>query len=145
MKSRNNKGFTLVEMLVALAIVAVMSIALGVGATNAMNSSLKTDYAEKFKELFKNANIYVEYSTTTCNLDSTKNCTVTLNELVNSGLLDSDYYKTANPYKKTGNFTASDTIIITLSNGRKTTAYGNKACGELTNKNVDNFEHWGEC
>lgn len=145
MKVKNNSGFTLIEMLVAISVIAALSIALGVGASNVLKNSQKVDYAETYKELFKNANIYVEYSTTTCNLDTDLTCNITLGELVNSGLLDRKYYTTPNPYKKSGNFVASDTIIITLNEGRKTTKYFNTACGEINNKNVEDFDNWGEC
>ena len=145
MKDRNNRGFTLIELLVTLSIVAALSIVMGVGVTNIIGSTTKADYAESFKELFKNANIYLEYSTTTCDLDTSRTCNVTISELVRAGLIDSDYYDKRNPYKKSGNFVASDTIVITLNNGRKTAKYFNTSCGELNSENVQKFEHWGEC
>ncbi len=144
MKVKYNSGFTLIELLVTLAIIAALAIAMGVGATNVLNSSYKKDYAETFRELFKNANIYVE-STTYCNLDETKKCTVTIDTLVKAGLIDKNIYNKDNPYRKNSNFISTDRITITLANGKKKTAYKWGTCRELNNNNVDKYEYWGEC
>ena len=147
----NNKGFTLIELLVTLALIAALSVAFGLGANTVFDNSRRTDFAEEFKEIFKAANIYVEYSSATCNLDVSKTCNVTLNQLVAAGLLDKNYYNMDNPYKKTGKFTASDTIIISLTTsgsnaGKKVTKYSAAAsCIELNSDNVEKFKNWGEC
>ena len=143
MENVNNNGFTLIEMLVTLSIIAALSIAFGVGSANVFNNSKKANYRQMYNELFKNANIYVE-STTACDLDATKKCTVRLDALVNAGLVDRDYYSKQNPYKKSGNFVASDTIEITLQSGKKKTKYKG-SCKELSNENIESFDNWGEC
>lgn len=145
MKNKDNRGFTLIELIITITIIAALSIVIGVGTTNVLDSTYKADYVETYKELFQNANIYVECSATTCNLDTSRTCNVTLSELVKAGLIDSDYYNKANPYKKDGKFVPSDTIVITLNNGKKTTKYFNTSCGELNSENMKEFEHWGEC
>lgn len=86
-----NKGFTLIELIITITLIAIISVTVGVSVSNMLSNQKEKD-AEDMKATIENAAcVYVEVENegTTCPDDPSKNC-VSLDELIKSGLLDND-------------------------------------------------------
>ena len=79
-----NNGFTLVELIITITLIAIISVSIGV-SINGMLSRQEEDQAEQYaKDIADAACVYAEVN------DITTNSTVTINELISAGLLSKD-------------------------------------------------------
>jgi prepilin-type N-terminal cleavage/methylation domain-containing protein len=115
-----NKGFTLIEMLVVVVLIAVISTFVGVGVVKMLERQ-KDKNNQDYKDTVCNAALaYVELSTYTnlCKTNKTS-CSITINELISNGLIARDL---KNPI---GTIAGEDTktVTVTWNNGEKSCTY----------------------
>lgn len=107
-----NKGFTLIELIVTITLLAIISITVGVSVSN-MLANQKEKKAENMKEEIENAAcVYVE----TVNDSLTE---ISLKTLIEEGLIDKDL---VNPITKKQLDTTS-TVKIKIENNEKKCEY----------------------
>lgn len=106
----NKKGFTLIELMVTVGLLALMGVIIGVNITSILRSTEKQNDDFDKKQIEKAACVYVDSD----ELCPAKDCdsSVTINKLIEKGLLDEEVYK-----DKTG------TITVTRNNGLKECTY----------------------
>ena len=137
-KIENKNGFTLIEMLVVLAIIGVLSLIIGFSATTLTGNASKNRDKEVVREILNAASSYAEL-TSSCS----SGCNVTLDQLVNKGLIDKNITQKNNPvYKDIVKYDGTDKVSITRStDGVKTVSFG---CVNL--ENIDDIDTWwGKC
>lgn len=144
MKHKNIKGFTLIEMLVVIAVIGALSVAIGVSANQMMANSQKNDYEETYKEIMKNARIYVEINGSSLTNDSSTN--FPLEKLIERGLQDDKILSQNDPVYEDGRLFKEDmNIIVSLdANGKKSVTIEVPECTNVTSDNIDDYE-WGKC
>ena len=107
-----NKGFTLIELIITITLIAIISVTVGVSVSN-MLSNQKEKEAKELKKIIETAAcIYYEVE------DSTVK-EVTLKTLVEAGLLDKDL---TNPITKSP-LEENDKVEINWYNNEKTCTY----------------------
>ena len=117
---RNKKGFTLIEILVCIAIIAVMGIAIGIG-TNKLSQNTKNTNNEKIlKEILSAGNTYCQLGYYYCSNDDK----ITFDNLISAGVLDEKILDKVNPTKN-GNekFSKYDVIKIIIEDGERDIIY----------------------
>lgn len=151
MKNRRN-GFTLIELIVCIAIIAALGVTVGVGLTQVMRQTRNSKSEEIFKQIFDAAGLYTQMQSFKCGRDESNNCTVSLNTLVNVGLLDKEILEMENPlYSSKKTFaTTNDKLILTHdSDGEKIYTYkcGNSKAEIVLSRTskVEDFTNWGKC
>ena len=117
---RNKKGFTLIEILVCIAIIAVMGIAIGIG-TNKLSQNTKNTNNEKIlKELLSAGNTYCQLGYYYCSNDDK----ITFDNLISAGVLDEKILDKVNPTIN-GNtkFSADNFVKISILDGERDIIY----------------------
>ena len=146
------KGFTLIELIVCIAIIAALGVSVGVGLTKVMRGTKNSRNEETFREIFEAAALYTQMKSFTC-VKEGENCLIKLDSLISAGLLDKEIMERENPLyasKKTFAATTSDKLILSRDSvGEKIYTYecGNKnAKIELSgNDEIEDFTDWGKC
>ena len=107
-----NKGFTLIELIITITLVAVISLSIGVSVSG-MLSRQKEKQAEELKKTIEEAAcVYSE-------VEDTSATSVTLKTLIEAGLLDKDL---TNPITKIS-LEENDKVEIIWDNFEKTCTY----------------------
>ncbi|MDD5865906.1 MAG: prepilin-type N-terminal cleavage/methylation domain-containing protein [bacterium] len=140
---KNKNGFTLVEILVCIAIIAVMGIAIGV-STNKMSKNTKnTNNENLLKEILSAGNTY-------CQLSAKKSecidgATVTFDNLISAGVLDEKILDKVNPTIN-GNvkFRANNFVSISIVGGERDIIYISES-NIYKLSTIDNCTKNGDC
>lgn len=107
-----NKGFTLIELIITITLVAIISLSVGVSVSGMLSRQKEKDAEELKKTIEEAACVYSEIE------DSTAT-SVSLKTLIESGLLDKDLN---NPITKE-DLNENSTVSITWNDYEKTCTY----------------------
>lgn len=152
MMKKNKKGFTLVELIVVLAIISVLGVTVGLSMTKLSQNTKDNNNETLMKEVLSSAQAY-------CMLASKKSeCTnganITIKTLVENGNLDEKIYDKVNPAKKNNaKFQETDKIYITINSSSKIKDYYYECNGKKyylstidnCSKNESEKCEWGVC
>lgn len=83
----NKKGFTLVELMATIGLLAIMSLVIGVNITSILKSTKQNEEEFNKEQIEKAACVY--YSSEGLNKNGSTN--ITVGKLIESGLLDETY------------------------------------------------------
>ena len=105
----NNKGFTLMEIIIVIALLATLSVVMGLNMTNTMKNQ-KEKEKEEYKEKITNAAcVYADLDDTCRNNGS---CLISISTLIENGLLDKTI---VNPYSSNKETVEKDTHKVKFS------------------------------
>lgn len=116
----NNKGFTLIELMASLVLIALISITIGVGVTDMLDRQLETNYSNYKKQIEDAACTYVGLSTynEACKTNR-QTCTVSASTLITEGLIAEDL---ENPQTKEP-INSSESVLVKWENNEKKCTY----------------------
>lgn len=110
-----NKGFTLVELIITITLIAIISVSIGVSINGMLNRQEEEQAEEYAKKIADAACVYAEIN------DITTNYNVTIAELIAEGLLSNNL---TNPVSDRIITEYNDNIVyIEWNNGEKTCNY----------------------
>lgn len=140
------KGFTLVEMIVVIAIIAVFSVIVGFSANSLTKSAKETNNEAVIKEILNAGYLYCQLSSHKNECNSNEEFNVGIKSLIEAGLLDEKYNgKVVNPAKGNNEkFTDNDIVTVTTIDGERDVKYeyNNK---EYKLSTIDGCSKSGEC
>lgn len=101
-----NNGFTLVELIVTIALLATLSVVVGLSVSNMFNNQTDKQYEDYKKDLENAACVYAEHNDLNATVCATNNeaCTIKFSALISAGLISKNL---TNP--NTGKKVAEDT------------------------------------
>ena len=112
-----NKGFTLVELIITITLIAIISVSIGVSVTG-MLSRQEEGQAEEFAKTISDAAcVYAELN------NITTNETITVQTLIDAGLLSRELTNPLNDESITLSKYTDSNVTITWDNGLKTCSY----------------------
>lgn len=113
-----NNGFTLVELIITITLIAIISVSIGVSISGMLSREKESQAEEYAKTIADAACVYAELNDITYTTDE-----VTIQDLLDAGLITKDL---TNPLSdKEITEYASDTVLISWDNGLKTCSYNN--------------------
>lgn len=119
----NNKGFTLIELLATIALLAAMSVVVGLSITNMLNNEKQKQIDEYAEKLEKAACLYVEHAgidNSTCATNSSM-CKIKFTTLIKNSLISRDLVNPVN--NKTVSEDTNSYVQITWENYEKKCTY----------------------
>lgn len=177
MEKYNKKGFTLVELIIVIAIIAALSVTMGVSTVQTKKSSTYKEYREKYATIFSAAQLYIKLKQPvhSCvqtgdaeilctkdhfvtnaitqingvNVSSSTVYAIPLCCLVESGLLDEDYFTMHDPLSDVDEavFELNRNVYVYKYDGEFKSAMSDEyEYTFITTDNIENFECWeGKC
>ncbi|MDY4618521.1 MAG: type II secretion system protein [Bacilli bacterium] len=111
---KNKKGFTLVELIVVLAIISVLGVTVGLSMTKLSQNTKDNNNETLMKEVLSSAQAYCMLASK--KIECTDGANITIEKLVENGNLDEKIYDKVNPARK-GNvkFEQEDVVNITIN------------------------------
>lgn len=139
MNNRNNKrGFTLVELLIVIVLVAALSVTIGLSTNGMMKKGKTAEYKENVRQVMEAARVYSEIND---HLSSGQSNTYTLKQLIESGILDKEILNKLDASNASCiNFQETNTVNVTIdSNGLLDVMYNSLRYNNFDNWNESNF------
>ncbi len=117
---KNNKGFTLVEMLVVITLIVVLGASAGLSADFSLKKARRNEYKNTYFDLFSAVDFYSEMRSFSC-ADISVGCDVEISQLIDVGLVDESILSKINPIYKKGNvyFKSTSVFKVRKKNGQK--------------------------
>ena len=144
---KDKDGFTLIEMLVCIGIIATLGIAIGVSSVNmSKNSTIKRN-KEYLREILEAAEVYSNMSSFSCSLTTDFNdCSISLGTLISNGLLDNNITNIVNPLTNSNTkFNSYFKVYIAKKDYQIQAGIKCKNSIYVTLSSLDDFEDWGTC
>ncbi len=110
---KNRKGFTLIELIVVIAIVAALGLAATFGLKNVMDKNKANIHKNDLRDILTSSKTYIAVKKMS---DSSERRSFTVGDVVKSGYLDDKIYKKLNVLT-CSNFTKDTTVYYKTENG----------------------------
>jgi len=118
MDDMKNKGFTLIELIITIALMALVGIVISTNMVGLFSNEEDTEYENFIKEIEDAACVYIETTGTKTTCRQNNGCKVTTNELISKGYIDEDLKDPTTNELVKGNDNYS--VNITWVNNEKT-------------------------
>ncbi len=122
----NNKGFTLIELIIVIALLGALSVVVGLNVNNTLNKQKDKEKNEYREKIEKAACVYADtkIDIKTCS----PNCIIKVNTLINEGLIDKNIKNQFNKDKSNPNTVLNDPseVKVYLNNNEKICEYIDK-------------------
>ena len=110
---KNRKGFTLIELIVVIAIVAALGLAATFGLKNVMDKNKANIHKNDLRDILTSSKTYIAVKKMS---DSSERRSFTVGDVVKSGYLDDKIYKKLNVLT-CSNFTKDTKVYYKTENG----------------------------
>lgn len=89
---KNDNGFTLVELLVTVALLGALSLIVGLGVSNMLRHQKEKQFDDYTEQLEKAGCVYAEHNTLTASVcgSNAASCQIKFSALVTAGLIEKD-------------------------------------------------------
>lgn len=131
---KNRNGFTLVEILVVLCIIAVLGISIGLSTNKLSENTRNSNNEQILKAVLSGAKVYCQLLSHKS--ECTNNHTIKISELIEAGVLDKNVLNKVNPAMadETTKFKADDVVTVKIVNDEKDFQY---TCKDASNASKD--------
>lgn len=131
---KNRNGFTLVEILVVLCIIAVLGISIGLSTNKLSENTRNSNNEQILKAVLSGAKVYCQLLSHKS--DCTNNHPIKISELIDAGVLDKNVLNKVNPTMadETTKFNTNDQVIVKIASNEKDFQY---TCYDASNTPIN--------